>query len=103
HPYIHPQQQSTHSILLFMPLSLYFTAALWLRIKREMHVFLRSIIFAALCLVLTGQEVTPELFNGLSWRLIGPYRGGRSVAVTGVPGDGSTFYFGAVNGGIWKT
>jgi photosystem II stability/assembly factor-like uncharacterized protein len=41
--------------------------------------------------------------NGLKWRLIGPFRGGRVVAVAGVPGDSRTFYFGAVNGGIWKT
>jgi len=44
-----------------------------------------------------------ELVNGLKWRLIGPFRGGRAVAVAGVPGDSTTFYFGAVNGGIWKT
>lgn len=35
--------------------------------------------------------------------MIGPFRGGRAVAVSGVPGGGSTFYFGAVDGGIWKT
>jgi len=35
--------------------------------------------------------------------LDGPFRGGRAVAVAGVPGDSTTFYFGAVNGGIWKT
>ncbi len=54
--------------------------------------------------VSTGaQSVSPELMNGLKWRLIGPFRGGRAVAVAGVPGDSTTFYFGAVNGGIWKT
>ncbi len=50
-----------------------------------------------------AQTVAPELFNGLKWRLIGPFRGGRVVAVAGVPGDSTTFYFGSVNGGIWKT
>ncbi len=48
-------------------------------------------------------SVSSELFSGLKWRLIGPFRGGRAVAVSGVPGDSTTFYFGAVNGGIWKT
>ena len=48
-------------------------------------------------------EVPSELFNGLKWRLIGPFRGGRAVAVGGVPGDSTTFYFGGVNGGVWKT
>jgi photosystem II stability/assembly factor-like uncharacterized protein len=50
-----------------------------------------------------AQRVPTELFNGLKWRLIGPFRGGRVVAVAGVPGDSETLYFGAVNGGIWKT
>ena len=35
--------------------------------------------------------------------MIGPFRGGRVVAVAGVPGNGTTFYFGSVGGGIWKT
>ncbi len=47
--------------------------------------------------------ITPASFNGLKWRLIGPFRGGRSVAVTGVVGSGTTFYFGGVDGGVWKT
>jgi photosystem II stability/assembly factor-like uncharacterized protein len=50
-----------------------------------------------------AQAVPPELLNGLKWRLIGPFRGGRVVAVAGVPGDSTTFYFGGVNGGVWKT
>ncbi|HET7175391.1 MAG TPA: glycosyl hydrolase [Gammaproteobacteria bacterium] len=41
--------------------------------------------------------------QALQWRLVGPYRGGRSVAVTGVPGDGHTFYFGGADGGVWKS
>ncbi|MFZ0808235.1 MAG: hypothetical protein WAN03_18730, partial [Candidatus Sulfotelmatobacter sp.] len=51
----------------------------------------------------SAQSVPPELMSGLKWRLIGPFRGGRAVAVAGVPGDSTTFYFGAVDGGIWKT
>jgi photosystem II stability/assembly factor-like uncharacterized protein len=51
----------------------------------------------------TGQPVSPDLFDGLRWRLIGPFRGGRAVAVAGVPGDSTTFYFGGVDGGVWKT
>src|SRR6202045_3767967 len=50
-----------------------------------------------------AQSVPSELVNGLKWRLVGPFRGGRVVAVAGVPGDSTTFYFGSVNGGIWKT
>ncbi len=49
------------------------------------------------------QQISPQLFNGLHWRLVGPFRAGRAVAVSGVPGSGATFYFGAVDGGVWKT
>ena len=45
----------------------------------------------------------PELFNAMQWRLIGPFRGGRAVAVSGIPGDGATYFFGSVDGGVWKT
>ena len=44
-----------------------------------------------------------SLFKGMHWRSIGPYRGGRVLAVTGVPGDPYTFYFGSVAGGVWRT
>ena len=40
---------------------------------------------------------------GLPWRLIGPFRGGRVLAVAGVPGEREHFYFGSVNGGVWET
>jgi photosystem II stability/assembly factor-like uncharacterized protein len=48
-------------------------------------------------------QQSPQLFNGLRWRLVGPFRAGRAVAVSGVPGSDGTFFFGAVDGGIWKT
>ncbi len=41
--------------------------------------------------------------QAMAWRNIGPTRGGRSVAVTGVVGDDQTYYFGATGGGVWKT
>ena len=41
--------------------------------------------------------------SGLAWRMLGPFRGGRVDAATGVPGRPHEFYFGAVNGGVWKT
>ncbi len=50
-----------------------------------------------------AQTVSPQMYSDMDWRLIGPFRGGRAVAVSGVPGDGATFYFGAVDGGVWKT
>ena len=47
--------------------------------------------------------VPPELFDTLEYRLVGPYRGGRSTAGTGVPGQPFTFYMGTTGGGVWKT
>ncbi len=44
-----------------------------------------------------------SLYEGLEYRLVGPFRGGRSAAVTGVPGEPNLYYFGATGGGIWKT
>jgi len=52
---------------------------------------------------LISQTISPEMFAGLKWRLVGPFRAGRSVAVCGVPGSGATSYFGGVDGGVWKT
>jgi len=53
----------------------------------------------------TAQEIKYDesLYKGLEYRLIGPFRGGRSAAVTGIPGDANLFYFGSTGGGIWKT
>jgi photosystem II stability/assembly factor-like uncharacterized protein len=43
------------------------------------------------------------LYSGLHWRLLGPFRGGRVDTVSGVPGRRNEFYFGSVNGGVWKS
>jgi len=44
-----------------------------------------------------------NLYSAVEWRSIGPFRGGRSAAVTGVPGKPKLFYMGATGGGVWKT
>jgi photosystem II stability/assembly factor-like uncharacterized protein len=51
----------------------------------------------------SARAVDPSSYQGLTWRLIGPFRGGRVLAVTGIPGDSRHFYFGAVDGGLWAT
>ena len=51
----------------------------------------------------TGQESLPDLSRALHWRNIGPFRGGRTRAVAGVPSEPNVFYIGAVDGGVWKT
>ncbi|MCU1309020.1 MAG: hypothetical protein JWO20_145 [Candidatus Angelobacter sp.] len=50
-----------------------------------------------------AQQTDPALFSDMKWRLVGPFRGGRSLSAVGVPGNSSTFYFGAVGGGVWKS
>jgi len=47
--------------------------------------------------------IDQSLFNAMRWRQVGPFRGGRVLAVTGVPGEPNVFYFGAASGGVWKT
>ena len=48
-------------------------------------------------------HVDSAYLTSLSWRLIGPLRGGRALAVTGVPGEPDHYYFGAVDGGVWES
>jgi photosystem II stability/assembly factor-like uncharacterized protein len=61
------------------------------------------ILFLAISLPLVAQQISPELVHGLTWRLIGPHRGGRVTAVAGISGDSTTYYMGTPGGGIWKT
>ncbi|MBN2615492.1 MAG: exo-alpha-sialidase [Bacteroidales bacterium] len=51
----------------------------------------------------TPEPVPEKLYSGMHYRLIGPFRGGRSVAVAGNAQQPHTFYFGAAGGGVWKT
>src|ERR1043165_8018153 len=48
-------------------------------------------------------QIDPKLFSGMQWRQVGPFRGGRALAIEGVRGEPNTWYFGAVAGGVWKT
>ena len=48
-------------------------------------------------------DLKADVYKGIKWRSIGPYRGGRSATVTGVPGKPQLFYMGATGGGVWKT
>ena len=68
-------------------------------------------VFVLLCLALCLSFVKPlqaqqsetDLLQGMRWRMIGPFRGGRTVGATGVPGQPNVFYIGVNNGGVWKT
>ncbi len=52
---------------------------------------------------MAAEQDTAAITQGLQWRLVGPHRGGRTRAITGVPGHPHTFLAGAVNGGVWRT
>lgn len=83
-----------------------------------MHVFRVPVFTASIILALSAAAIAPPLagattpagssvqampFGALHWRLIGPFRAGRTLAVTGVVGQPNHFYMGAVNGGVWET
>src|ERR1035437_8694179 len=64
------------------------------------------LIALASCAVATwavAQQYSPTLYQEMRWRMIGPFRGGRTRAVAGVPSQPNVFYMGQVNGGVWKT
>src|SRR6056297_2981490 len=82
---------------------------------KKFYTQLSLVVLALLFVPLTAnaqrrKKVTPvktafaeELYSSMEYRSIGPHRGGRSAAVTGVPGEPNLFYFGAAGGGVWKT
>jgi len=71
-----------------------------------MNVILRAFAAAgifALGAISASAETAPSWYQDLHWRLIGPFRGGRVLTVSGIPGNDRRFYFGAVDGGVWTT
>ena len=50
-----------------------------------------------------AQGIPENSYSAMRWRNIGPCRAGRALAASGIPGNASTFYFGSVDGGVWKT
>ena len=66
--------------------------------------FLASFLVVSFLISITNaQQLDPKLYQGLRWRLVGPFRGGRTVSVAGIPGNPNVYYFGGVGGGVWKT
>jgi len=67
-----------------------------------------SVVAIVLCVfafipTLSAQTLKEDTLKGMKWRLVGPFRGGRVLAVAGTAGDANTYYFGSVAGGVWKT
>ncbi len=61
------------------------------------------LIVAFPVLPVLAQQFDPQFYSEMRWRCIGPFRGGRTVALSGVPQQPNVFYIAAVNGGVWKT
>jgi photosystem II stability/assembly factor-like uncharacterized protein len=61
------------------------------------------LLLSLFTLNLQAQDFEESDYGALEYRLVGPFRGGRSAAVTGVPNQPNLYYFGATGGGIWKT
>jgi len=79
-------------------------ALAWLALGSATALALGAVIPFTAAAVPTGPRSVPRSdFQALSWRLIGPFRAGRALAVTGIAGNDRMFYFGAVDGGVWAT
>jgi photosystem II stability/assembly factor-like uncharacterized protein len=73
------------------------------KLSISFHYLLATLVSFIVLTLAAAQPVPPAFYSGLKWRLIGPFRGGRVVAVAGFPGNSTTFYFGSVGGGVWQT
>ena len=67
------------------------------------RVRLLTVVVAIVPILSYGQDFDARDFSALKWRLIGPFRGGRVTAVSGVPGQPATFLIGTPGGGVWRT
>src|ERR1039457_3897246 len=73
------------------------------QMKRAVLVFLLALTVVHAQPMPEPHSYSPALFKALRWRSIGPYRGGRVTAVSGVAGQPLVYYMGATGGGVWKT
>src|SRR4030095_12659450 len=72
--------------------------------KARVFLFLLfTIPFCNLFAQSSSPAIPQSFYSAMQWRCIGPHRGGRVLAVSGVRDEPGTFYFGAVAGGVWKT
>jgi len=72
-------------------------------VRSQVKLGLLAVLFTVSLSPLAAQQYDPKLYSEMRWRCIGPFRGGRTVAITGVPHQPNVFYMAAVNGGVWKS
>jgi photosystem II stability/assembly factor-like uncharacterized protein len=71
---------------------------------RPIRHLVQSTLLSVVCLsICSAQQFDPHLFQELHWRLIGPFRGGRTVAITGIPSQPNVFFMAPNNGGVWRS
>ncbi len=70
---------------------------------RTLWLVLSAAVLSPLFVATAQAQVDPSLFQSMSYRNIGPFRGGRVTTAVGVPGETFTYYMGATGGGVWKT
>ena len=73
------------------------------RMRVVLPVVLSALAVFCVCSATFAQSYDEKQFGEMKWREIGPYRGGRTKAASGVPSQPNVFYIGMVNGGVWKT
>ncbi len=71
--------------------------------RRILLVILAFCTFISIAGFTKAAQFPPDLYQEMHWRMIGPFRGGRTRAACGVPGEPNVFYIGAVDGGVWKS
>src|SRR6202795_1088074 len=71
--------------------------------KRLFWIPLASLCVLLFSPALSAQQYDPSMDQELHWRMIGPFRGGRTVSISGVPGQPNVFYMAPNNGGVWRT
>jgi photosystem II stability/assembly factor-like uncharacterized protein len=72
-------------------------------IRRLVRALACFVVFAACSSFGLAQQIDQRLYQSMRWRMIGPFRAGRTVGASGVPGRPAVFYIGVNNGGVWKT
>src|SRR5271154_2075428 len=63
----------------------------------------RILVFGLVSFCVQAQPFDPALYSDMKWRMIGPFRGGRTVGAAGVPQQPNVYYMAANNGGVWKS
>jgi photosystem II stability/assembly factor-like uncharacterized protein len=68
-------------------------------------IFLRLLVFLTIVITqfVQAQQFSSDMYKDMRWRMIGPFRAGRTVGATGIPGHQNVFYIGVNNGGVWRS